>query len=184
MRAAVKWLPCAAAALLWVFLNGLIQPFLSRSGILLYTDAALLLAPARLFPRRPAVIIVLFAVLAADTFRASPFGLSASLLLPLLLLLLHFQEKINALVPVKWIALIACLNTFLYALCAVFWTIFPDRPRQSSAFALEWVPPRLDALFESFAIGATSSALLILLLGYWFLSLQRSLLAWSGAGEK
>jgi hypothetical protein len=182
MRTAVKWLPCAAAALLWVFLTGLVQPYLSRFGILLHTDAALLLAPARHFPRRPAAVIVLLGALAADTFRACPFGLSASLLLPLLFVLLLFQEKLRALSDSLWLALVAGLNTLLYGLCAFFWTTFPTRtePSPLSPLALDWVPARMDAIMTGFVAGASVSALYIFLLGLWFLSLQRTLLAWSG----
>ena len=54
-KSLLTWFPGAVAALAWVTLNGLVQPWFSHAGVLLYTDAALLLVPARYLPAKAAV---------------------------------------------------------------------------------------------------------------------------------
>ena len=117
MRAALKWLPCIATALLWVRLGALVQVWSSQAGLLLYTDAALLLFAARFMPRLPGVVLLLLGTLFADVSRAGGlFGLSASLLLPVLLLLLSRQEKLGKWPWLHWLLLIVGINT---AACAI-----------------------------------------------------------------
>jgi hypothetical protein len=164
------WIPAAVSALLWVVLAGLVQPWVSRTGILLYTDAALLLVPARYLPRRAAVLAVLFGALCADALRASTptFGLSASLLLPVLLLLHPFQQQLREWSRLGWLACIVGINAVLWTVHSLVWTF--NMPAKPSA----------DVLWSATLAGAVASSVFIFLFGFWFISFQISLFAWLG----
>lgn len=168
MMAALKWLPAFPAALLWVLLNSLAQPLSSRFGILLYTDAALLLVPARFFPLRLAIPVVLFGTFCADALRTGPFGFSATVLLPVLLALYGFQEKLRTLSSLEWLAVISAVNILTWGAFAWTYTFYVAAPM-----------PVLDILQGVFA-GMLVSSAFIILFGFWFESFQISLFALFG----
>lgn len=124
MKEALRWLPGILSGLLWVSLPALVQPWLSQFGIFLYADPLLIFLPALLFPPRPAILTVLLCTLWADAARPTPFGLSASLLLPSLLILQIFQEKILRWTHTAWasfaIGISALLIPLHSLLCAAF----------------------------------------------------------------
>jgi hypothetical protein len=158
----LTWLPGGAAALGWVTLNGLIQPWLSHAGVQLYTDAALLLIPARYFPVWPAVCVTGFGTLCADAFRDSPFGLSASLLLPVLLALAPVQRTTRRWDNRRWTLLAIGINTLAWLALAWMWTL--------DAMAAD-----IQAALLGTAAGAAASAAFIFLAAPWFMSLQIAL---------
>jgi hypothetical protein len=162
-----------------VALTGLLQSWASRGGILLFADTALLLAPARFFPRAPAVATVLVGALAADALRPGPYGLSATLLLPVLLLILPFQKSLRAWEEGFWIAGAVVVNVLLCCLSVVVW-VARMRPEARTSPALEWVGPVFQPSLQCLVFSASASSLLLLLLGGWFSSLQTSLLLWAG----
>jgi hypothetical protein len=181
MNSLHKWLPAFACALVWAGVNGLLQPWLSRAGVLLFTDAALLLVPARFFPRLPAVLTVLFGALAADAFRPGPFGLSATLLLPVLLLALPFQKAFRTKDWGEgvWLAAAAAVNSATLAVASAVWTL-RMRPAAAEFPALEWQDAPLASSLEGLVLSASASAGFILLFGRWFTALQLAALRLAG----
>lgn len=178
MRAALKWLPCIATALLWVRLGALVQVWSSQAGLLLYTDAALLLFAARFMPRLPGVVLLLLGTLFADVSRAGGlFGLSASLLLPVLLLLLSRQEKLGKWPWLHWLLLIVGINTAACAISMVVWTC---RLPVVSFAQPAWPAIQVGVMLRAFACGILASSLFILLLGRWFEALQYATTRWAG----
>ena len=113
MKEVLRWFPGILSGLVWVTLPDLVQPWLSQFGLFLYVDPILLLVPVLLFPLRPAVITILLCSLWADAGRAVPFGLSASLLLPALIIAHLFQDKILRWKKHYWFVLALGLNTAL-----------------------------------------------------------------------
>lgn len=170
-KSLLTWFPGAVAALAWVTLNGLVQPWFSHAGVLLYTDAALLLVPARYLPAKAAVCVAGFGALCADAFRDSPFGLSASLLLPVLLVLVPSQRKTRRWHDRSWVMLITGINTLAWIALAWTWT-------------LDSVAADIQASLLGTAAGAVASAAFLFLLGPWFMALQTALFARLGMNIK
>ncbi len=149
MKEALRWLPGILSGLLWVSLPALIQPWLSRFGIFLYVDPLLLFLPALLFPPRPAIVTVLLCTVWADAARPAPFGLSASLLLPALLILQLFQEKFLRWPRTTWFSFALSLSALLILLycllCAAFspgtipWTLHLENILCTLLVSLAWI---------------------------------------------
>jgi len=173
---ALRWLPAPAAALLWVWLAGLVQPLLSPSGALLWTDAALLLAPARFFPRTPAVLTVLVAGLFADATRGGPFGLSASVLLPVLLVLLRLRPRMANWDAAAWTGLAAAINSALLLVCSAVWTLDLARDRAAAAGELPWTGGAAGGILLGALCSIVASSCFILVFGRWFMAFQVALL--------
>jgi hypothetical protein len=146
---------------------------------LLYADVALLLLPVRYFPRGAAVATVLVGALFADALRPGPFGLSASLLLIALFVLLPFQKSLRFWGDGVWLAGAAVLNTGLLLVSSVVWAL---RMRAGAVVtpALEWADKPFWPTFQGAVVSASASAVLILVFGPWFVSLQTALLAFVG----
>ena len=179
MRNLWKWFPAVAAALFWAGTCALLQRWASCAGILLYADTALLLLPVRYFPRGAAVATVLIGTLAADALRPGPFGLSATLLLPVLLVLLPFQKSLRFWADGAWFAAVTIMNTMLFFVSSVVWT-FRMRAGTLVFPALEWADKPFCPSLQGAVISASASAVLILFFGSWFVSLQPSLLLFAG----
>ncbi|MDR1818336.1 MAG: hypothetical protein LBR07_09275 [Puniceicoccales bacterium] len=193
MISALRWLPALFCALLWAWLPELVRPAFSAAGLALWTDAGLLLLPALSFPARPACAVVLAGALCADAARGGPFGLSASVLLPVLLVLIHFRPVILRWSAVAWLGFITCLNTVLALVTAALWTADIALTRHAATgiawfgggdatdgAILEWTPLAGGALLLSAVAGAVASSLLVLALGHWFIAFQVALAKMTG----
>ncbi|MDR2982979.1 MAG: hypothetical protein LBV12_12120 [Puniceicoccales bacterium] len=158
----LRWLPGIICGIIWVLLNSLVQPWLSSLGILLYTDALFVIIPTLFMPMRPAFITVLLCTFFADALRASPFGLSASILLPALVFLHFFQNKVYLWPRWTWVALAAGINVVAWAVFAsvLFWT---SSPALSVAVTI-----------KAAVCGGGASTVFILALGFWFFAFQLS----------
>ena len=178
MRAVLRWLPGVLCAVIWVLLTGIVQPLFSQIGVLLYTDAALLLVPARFFPHGPAIAIVATGTLCADAFREGPFGLSATFLLPLLLVLVAFRSSLRLRPDGWWLTITAALNTLVFAACTTIWTLMQSARHNSQP--LPWQDATFGDAFVGILSGAVVSSAVVVLVGPWFSSLQLSLFALLG----
>jgi hypothetical protein len=179
VRSLWKWFPAVVAALLWSGLSALLQPWASRVGILLYADTALLLLSARYFPRGAAVATVLIGSLFADALRPGPFGLSATLLLPVLLVLLPFQKSLRAWGDGVWLAGTVVLNTMFLFVSSFVW-LSRMRAEVPVFSALEWADKPFWPSLQGMIVSASASALLLFFFAPWFASLQTALLALAG----
>jgi hypothetical protein len=178
----LRWPAALLCALLWVFANSLAQPLFSQWNVLLFTDAALLLVPARYFPPGPAIWVVSGGTLFADALREGPFGLSATFLLPVLLLMITFRSNLRLRSDGWWLTAITILNSLTYIASATVWTFLQTSRHNQQPLPWENIP--LDAAATGILAGAIASSALIFLLGLWFAALQVSMLALLGYDVK
>jgi hypothetical protein len=160
-------------ALLWVALTGLAQPWFSEHAVLLYTDGALLLVAARYFPVGPALFVTGVGALCADALREGPFGLSATLLLPAALVLVAFRPSLHLKGDGWWLGAVTLVNTLAYAVSALVWTLM--QTTRHARQVLPWQDTEWGDVLAGFLAGALASSAFVVLFGFWFAALQRSL---------
>ncbi len=167
MKNFLQQTPAFLASIAWVFVLNLLQPLFAQCGIFVYADAVFLFIPALFMSTRAAFATVVLCTLFADATRPSPFGLSATLLLPALPILIAVKRELRRWPRLTWTGIALLVNTLAcLALAGIF--------SQTAA-----APPPEAALAATIA-GTTASALLIAVFANWFWEFQLSLSAAAG----
>lgn len=119
MERALPWSGAVLAGVVWLFLARLISDELARFALTPVFWAAPLVVFSFALPRRVALVVLAVVMLLHDAVRPGPFGMSASLVLPVAAVLLRWRELFHRESRRQTAAIAFVLTPSLHILLAV-----------------------------------------------------------------